>query len=99
MSSINHLHTYRRSKDNFDVYRCKDPRCTHFDTRDAIVGKEILCSTCHEPCLALQIQLKAGQNRPGRRELTCLAHSASPRSKEALAVQDVLENLLKDQAS
>ncbi len=99
MASLNHLHTYRRSKDNIDIYRCTDPHCTHYAKRDAILGKEIRCAKCHAPTLALQMQLKSGQNRPGRKDLTCLEHSSSPRATEAAAVSSVLDDLFKDVAS
>lgn len=94
MPSLNHLHTYERSKTNREIYRCIDPLCTHWDYRDKILGKAIICAKCHVQCTAMQMQLKSGQNRNGAKHLTCLACSKSPKRHEAIAAQEVISDIL-----
>lgn len=94
MSKV-HIHTYERSKSNREIYRCIDPGCRHYDRREMIVGKTILCAVCHEPTIALQLQLKSGQSRNGTKKLTCLEHSKSPKAKELAIVGSLVDDLFK----
>lgn len=96
MPSLNHLHTYERTKSNREIYRCIDPLCTSKDVRENLVGKAIICGKCHQPTIAMQMQLKSGQNRNGAKLLTCLACSHSPRRHEEKAAKEVITELLKD---
>lgn len=94
MASLKHLHSYERSKENMEIYRCVHPQCTHFTRRNLIVGKEITCTKCHLPTLARQDQLHAGQTKIGTKALTCVMCSNSPKRFALQAVEDVLANVL-----
>jgi len=96
MAKLNHLHTYERSKYNMEIYRCIHPKCTSYNRRDMIVGKEIMCGKCHEPTIARQEQLRAGQAKIGVKTLTCILCSKSTKAVELNAVTSVLDELLKD---
>lgn len=96
MASLKHLHSYERSKENMEIYRCVHPQCTHFTRRNLIVGKEITCTKCHLPTLARQDQLHAGQTKIGVRTLTCVMCSNSPKRFALQAVEDVLAGVLTE---
>ena len=51
MPSLDHTHSYVRKgtkgiakKEKW--WKCNDPKCTHFDRRENIIGKMSLCSHC-----------------------------------------------------
>lgn len=48
MSSLKHIHSYIRYKNNQfkrrDLFKCNDPSCTHFAEKSLILGKNSLCS-------------------------------------------------------
>jgi len=52
MPSINHTHKYERiiqgKNKSHIIFACRLPNCTHFLTRELIVGKESLCWKCHD---------------------------------------------------
>ncbi len=49
MNKINHTHQYERSISNEEIYRCVHPRCTHYQRREFLIGKEALCNMCFKP--------------------------------------------------
>lgn len=98
MPSLNHIHEYERSKTNIEIYKCTHPSCTHYTTRDLLLGKEIICSKCKEVAVATQMQLKAGQVRKGVKSLTCLKCSRSPKRLEAIASQELVDNLFRKES-
>jgi hypothetical protein len=97
MASLKHLHTYERSKHSMEVYRCIHPQCTHFTRRELIVGKEIMCSKCHQPTIARNEQLHAGHNKIGVKQLTCIMCSNSPKRFAIQAIEDVLGSVLNNE--
>jgi RNase P subunit RPR2 len=96
MASMKHLHSYERSKNNMEIYRCIHPQCTHFTRRELIVGKEVTCTKCHEPMIAKNEQLHAGHNQIGVKKLTCLMCGNSPKRHQIQAIEDVLSDVLND---
>lgn len=56
--AIKHLHTYRRSRANPEIYKCLDPDCTHYTKREFIEGKRALCGKCHSEFIISKEQLK-----------------------------------------
>ena len=53
------IHEYERSKNNKDVYRCIHPRCTHYQRREFLVGKEARCAKCKEEFILTWRDLRA----------------------------------------
>lgn len=54
-----HVHTYRRFKQGsihspYIIFRCMEPRCSHFVHEDLIVGRECLCYICGKSFILLQ---------------------------------------------
>jgi hypothetical protein len=94
MASLKHLHSYERSVKNMEIYKCIHPQCTHFTRRELIVGKEVICTKCHQPTIARNEQLHAGHNQLGVRRLTCLMCSNSPKRFQIQAIEDVLAGVL-----
>lgn len=48
MSVKAHIHTYVRFKSRPGYYKCNDPHCTHFASRDLILDKASRCPECKE---------------------------------------------------
>lgn len=96
MAVLKHRHTYERSKETMEVYRCVHPQCSHFNRRSMIVGKEISCYVCHQPTLARQEQLRSGQVHIGVKRLTCIGCSKSPKRFEIQAIENVLTGILEE---
>lgn len=94
MPSLNHIHSYRRSKSNIEIYQCTHPSCTHYTTRDLLLDKEITCHKCKEVTTATQMQLKAGQVRKGVKYLTCLKCSKSPKKHNVIAMEGFIQDFL-----
>lgn len=89
-----HLHSYEKSSThNSDwrkqVYRCKDPQCTHYQTAQFIEGKEVSCFKCHLPTIVEKKTLWKS-----RRHIVCLLCSKSPEKFKVVAGKNVMEELL-----
>ena len=47
-----HLHRYKRAKlgkNNYIIYKCMVPSCTHYIGRDLVEGNLCACNRCGEP--------------------------------------------------
>jgi len=53
-----HLHQYERSKSNEEIYRCVHPRCTHYQKKEFLIGKEAICNLCHKAFIMDNDQLR-----------------------------------------
>ena len=57
MPSLKHIHSYIKFRvqksDGQQLWKCADPRCTHFDTQTKITGKLTLCPGCHDVTFVL----------------------------------------------
>lgn len=69
MPTLNHLHTYERIRRNKNRYRCIHPRCTHFSTKELIIGKSALCTLCQNEFIldAYALSLKSPRCEKCRR--------------------------------
>jgi len=76
------VHELERSKANKNVYRCIHPRCSYFQRREYIVGKEILCSRCKNPFICSWRDLRSKSPR-------CEFCHNSPRSEALRAAREV----------
>lgn len=85
--AIKHLHTYRRSKTNSDIYRCLDPDCTHYTHREFIEGKRALCGKCRSEFIVSKEQLKNALP-------VCINCSHSNAAKAHRGVKTELEKIL-----
>lgn len=48
MPSKKHLHSYKRDKQRRNCYLCTDPECSHYTTKDFLLGKAAACAQCGE---------------------------------------------------
>jgi len=84
------LHIYERSVSNIEIYRCTHPDCSHYIKREFLIGKRAECCKCHQSFIIPKSQLKAGQKKPGRKNLVCFTCTKSPK---AIVQQQVVETL------
>lgn len=89
MPIIKHLHTYERSRDNKEVYRCVDPLCTHYTRKALLIGKMSLCYKCRTEFILDLQQLR--NKRP-----VCILCSKSPKSKERKQALEIMEGILSE---
>jgi len=43
-----HVHSYRRIRGRPNFFMCTDPKCTHTNSKDLLLGKQALCTKCGE---------------------------------------------------
>ncbi len=49
---MKHLHTYKRIKQGErHIFKCVHPDCTHFTSRELLLGKRSLCPNCQKPMI------------------------------------------------
>jgi formylmethanofuran dehydrogenase subunit E len=53
-----HMHSYVRSRQNKNIFRCVHPDCTHYHQKDFLEGKRAVCSLCGETFILDRIQLR-----------------------------------------
>lgn len=91
-----HLHIYQRSVDNKEVYRCIHPDCPHYQRRAYLVGKRAECPKCHQPFIIQQVDVKAGQVKPGKKNLVCFNCSKSPKAAVQNQIISKLDEVFKE---
>lgn len=85
-----HVHTYVRKGEGRKVkyYRCEHPKCTHYDHKDNIRGKETLCAICKKNKFILNSEhLKMARPR-------CLDCSQTSEAKNIRENKKILEETL-----
>lgn len=88
MPVMNHTHTYvkmnsrRRARDNH-YFKCAHPKCTHFASRELILGKESICSICHENVIILDREALQRANP------RCVKCSNTKQSKQIKAIENL----------
>ena len=85
---IKHLHTYERSKAKKTVYRCIDPDCTHYTSRDLLQGKRSSCFACGTPFILDHAQLRNWRPK-------CPMCTKSPKAEQRRKAVDVLEGIFE----
>jgi len=83
-----HLHEYVRSNANKKIYRCMDPDCTHYQSRDYLEGKRARCHKCKEEMILTKLQLR-------NRVPVCLDCTRSHKGKRVKVVRGFLERILE----
>lgn len=87
MPAKKHIHTYERSKQNQNYYRCIDPDCTHREHKDNILGKRAACRFCKKQFILDQEALRRKDarcpacRRAGRRSNLQVQASPAPERK------------------
>src|SRR6187399_203489 len=82
-----HLHEYMRSVVNKNIYRCVDPDCTHYQSREFLEGKRARCYKCKREMLLSKGQLK-------NRVPVCTECSKSKAAKRVKDVRNFLTEIL-----
>jgi formylmethanofuran dehydrogenase subunit E len=82
-----HLHEYMRSIANKNIYRCVDPDCTHYQSREFLEGKRARCYKCKREMLLTKNQLK-------NRVPVCTECTKSKAGKRIRGVKDLLTEIL-----
>lgn len=78
---VHFLHEYERSQQNETVYRCKHPRCSHYQQRHLLVGKEASCGKCHNTFILTWRALR-------RKTPVCDYCTKSPKAAQLRALRD-----------
>ena len=89
MPKLKHAHTYEKMKTRPNYFRCIHPDCTHFTSKEHIVGKKATCV-----CGALFI-LRTPDLRLKRPH--CENCGKSELQKERIALRDKLANKFMNQ--
>lgn len=90
-SSMNHIHTYERSKRDKTVYRCAHPDCSHYDRRENLEGKRAHCK-CGEEFIFTN---KRPQRHFQYAVPKCDACRTSKASKVKIAAQELMTDILE----
>lgn len=83
------IHTYERSKNNKEIYRCKYPRCSHYTNRQFLEGKEAECPKCKNSFILTWRHLR-------NKLPVCEFCSKSPKSRELRRARDIAFQALND---
>ena len=54
MPALKHLHTYQRMKERPKMFRCVHEKCTHFQSKELLLGKLARCICGNEYHLSVQ---------------------------------------------
>ena len=82
-----HLHEYMRSSGSKNIYRCVDPDCTHYQSKEFLIGKRARCYKCKNEMLLNKSQLS-------NKVPVCLECSKSKSAKRVKDVRGFLEGIL-----
>ena len=82
-----HIHEYERSKTNKNVYRCVAPDCSHYHSREYLLGKRARCGKCKEPFLLDRFQLI-------NKIPVCSRCTRSKKGKKIQRIKNILEGIL-----
>ena len=82
-TKIIHIHELERSKSNKNIYRCTHPKCSYYQKREYLEGKECICFKCKQAFLLTWTQLR-------NKKPVCIYCSKSPKAKE---LKDLFDNL------
>jgi formylmethanofuran dehydrogenase subunit E len=89
MPSIKHLHIYERSKPKHvkpQIFRCVDPDCSHYTTREFLIGKRSRCIQCGTEFILDLVQL-------ANKKPKCINCSDTKESKVKKASRSIMEEL------
>jgi hypothetical protein len=90
MASINHVHTYvfLHKKHGTQYFKCDDPHCTHFASRDLIRDKASICSKCRNTEIILDWKALR------RKRPLCLNCADTAEARQFRKTKEIMENLL-----
>ena len=93
MASKNHYHIYERVgsvKQQNPRYRCIDPDCTHFQTKDLIMGNRAMCE-CGTTFLLTWDVIRLKRPRCAK----CSTGKRNIKWKEEQAQRNVIKDIMK----
>jgi hypothetical protein len=68
-NSANHIHRYKKvnlatTGDEYLVYKCQKPACSHYVSLVLAEGKLCECNRCHETMIITKLQLTGSGGKP-----------------------------------
>lgn len=90
MPSVNHTHMYVRYKTRPGYYRCDLPDCTHVLDKEAVQGKQSLCTVCHEKMILTREDVRRARPR-------CINCSDTKKGRTFRRAQELTRYLGTDQ--
>lgn len=96
-TSVDHLHRYRkvnlaRNKgDEYLVYKCMKPLCSHYLPLILVEGKVCECNRCGEPMVITKYTLTSSGNKPQARP-HCQTCTKSRKQDDVAALADFLNS-------
>ena len=84
-----HIHELERSKSNKTIYRCTHPRCSYYQKREYLEGKECICFKCKQVFILTWVQLR-------NKKPVCIYCSKSPKAKELKELRELSTKALSE---
>lgn len=78
-----HIHTYKKSRRNKEIYRCVHPKCSHYTYRDFLFGKIARCNGCDAEMTLTPRMLRTAAPK-------CDMCRNTKENKERLSIEEIL---------